>query len=459
MKSIGARLTFWYAITATATLGVLFVGGYFLLEGSLIHGLDLLNRAGYEQLRSRLGDDAGSLSPQTIEQRIRETTEHAKVLFYFDVHSSALGHVFRSTNLAGHDIPEIRGQKAFNVPVEGVGEVRASEFLIPPFDVMVATSTGPVRSTMATYVNTCAALLAAMLVASIFTGFGLSRLMLKPVRAIRQTALRIDPDSLDERIPVAPVRDEISDLARLLNQMFDRLAVAFAEVRRFTADASHELKTPLSLVRLHAEKLLMDSTLGSAQRESVQIQLEEVERLNRIIEELLFLSRARANAVKLAATAQDPAPFLQSFSLDAAALAEDRGCAFAYSHSGSGSAAFEAGRVRQVLLNLVSNALKVSPPGGRITLESTLDDDAWHLSVTDQGPGLEPEQRKRMFDPFVRFGSGAGDDQGSGLGLAICRSIVALHSGRIFAEPGPEGKGLRVAFAIPAASLDDARPA
>ena len=88
-----------------------------------------------------------------IADTIRETVEHARVLFYFDVHSSTLGTVFRSSNLYGHDIPEVRGKKAFNTVVEGVGEVRAGEFLIPPFDVLFATLLAPFRATMAFYVN------------------------------------------------------------------------------------------------------------------------------------------------------------------------------------------------------------------------------------------------------------------------------------------------------------------
>ena len=96
---------------------------------------------------------------------------------------------------------------------------------------------------------------------------------LRPVRLIRQTAMHIGSDNLSERIPVPQVKDEISDLASLLNQMFDRIEAGFNQVRRFTADASHELKTPLSLVRLHAEKLLVDGGLAPAHQEAVLVQV------------------------------------------------------------------------------------------------------------------------------------------------------------------------------------------
>jgi signal transduction histidine kinase len=448
VKTIGARLTAWYALTATATLLVLFVIGYFLLQRSLIHGLDLLNAAEYEQIRSLLGPDPKRLDPSLIDERIRDTTEHAKVLFYIDVHSKEAGTIFRSTNLAGRDIPDVKGERQFNVVVPDIGELRVGEFIIEPYEVVIATSLQQVREAMSFYINVCAGLLLAMLIGSIFIGFGLSRLVLRPVRAMRATALRIGSDNLGERIPVAEVKDEISDLARLLNQMFDRLAESFDQIRRFTADASHELKTPLSLVRLHAEKLLMGSGVTQSQRESAQVQLEELARLNQMIDELLFLSRADARATVLSPRPLDPAVFLHNFAPDAAVLAEDRGVRFAYTHRGSGSAAADSNRLRQVLMNLLSNALKVAPSGSAVVLESELESGSWRVGVSDEGPGLDATQRERMFDRFVRFAADA-DDRGTGLGLAICRSIVELHGGRIYAESGPLGRGLRVVIEIP----------
>jgi signal transduction histidine kinase len=287
-----------------------------------------------------------------------------------------------------------------------------------------------------------------MLVVSVVIGVALSRVALRPVRLIRETAKRIGSDNLSERIPVGAVRDEISELARLLNQMFDRLEYSFNQIRRFTAEASHELKTPLSLVRLQAEKLLMGGELKPAQEEALQMQLEEVARLSRIIEELLFLSRAEARAITFALKPQDPVKFLQVFAQDARVLAEHHGRQFALACAGTGTVSFEENRIRQVLLNLLANALDASPPGSLITLSSSVGDGIWRVTVADQGPGVPAEQRERIFERFVRLDNRSGD-QGSGLGLAICRSIIELHDGRIRAESGADGRGLRVIFEIP----------
>ena len=452
MKSIGSRITLFYAVTVVATLACLFVAGHYLLEKQLIYQLDELNEAQFKHLQATLGPNYRTLTPQTIDDRIRDVTESASALFYIDLHGPMTNRFFKSNNLRGRTIPDIPGENVYTVDVNGIGELRVSEFLLPPFDVTVGTPMAPLRDAMAGYRRVFFGLLIATLIVSVVVGYVLSRLMLHPVRVIQATANRIRSDNLNERIPVGDVKDEISQLARFLNQMFDRLEASFAEIRRFTADASHELKTPLSLVRLHAERLLVNDYLASAQKESVHVQLEELGRVNRIIDELLFLSRADAQAVSVDMKEQKPAAFLCAFAQDASALAEHHGRHFSYTHEGDGAMAFGEQRMRQVLLNLLSNAVRASPPDGRITLRSVLLGDVWRITVDDEGPGLDAEQRSRVFERFVRFNHAGSDDKGSGLGLAICRSIVQLHRGRIFAEPGENGRGLRMVIEIPAAA-------
>jgi two-component system heavy metal sensor histidine kinase CusS len=450
VKSIGARLTVWYALCATATLAVLFVAGYYMLQNQMVRQLDQLNETQFKQLRTALGPNYAALTPEVINDRIRDVTESASTLFYIDMHGPMTNRFFKSSNLHGQSIPDIPGEHVFTTDVPGVGLLRVREFILPPFEVIVATPLSPVYDVMTGYVNVSAALIVVMLLVSIALGFGLAQMVLRPMRAIRDTANRIRSDNLKERIPVENVKDEIAELARLLNQMFDRLETSFDQIRRFTADASHELKTPLSLVRLHVERQLMRGLSDPAQTESMHVQLEELARVNQIIDELLFLSRADAQAIAIDAQLQGPAGFLHSFAQDASALAEHHGRRFSYTHEGEGEVKFEEKRMRQVLLNLLANALNASPPEGRITLHSKLGEGMWRIAVEDEGPGLNPEQRRQIFERFVRFGPPSASDKGSGLGLAICRSIVQLHKGRIFALGGESGRGLRMVIEIPA---------
>ena len=454
MKSIGARITFWFVLSSTLALACLFAAGYRLLQNYVIHDLDLLNAAEFQQIRARLGSDYALLNPEIISERIRQTTEYAPALFYISIDAPGHGSLFRSKNLAGHPLPDVKGKRVFNGNMPGIGELRIAEFLLPPFDVSIGTPMGQARRAMVAYAQVSLALLLGMILASIMIGLGLSRLMLRPVRLIGETANRIRSDNLTERISITGIDDEISDLARLLNQMFDRLESSFNQVRQFSAEVSHELKTPLSLVRLHAEKLLVDGTLSQTQEEAVLVQLEELARVNQMVDELLFLSRAEAQGVRMDMAVQDPHRFLQNFEQDAYALTEHHGRRLRCTHLGKGKVAFEERWLRQVVLNVLTNALKASPPGGLITLRSEFVPRFWRVSIEDEGPGLTREQCERAFERFVRFNPTGTEDRGSGLGLAICRSIIQLHSGQIHAEPGTGGKGLRVVFEIPASQQD-----
>lgn len=456
MKSIGARLALWYAAAATATLAVLFVAGYYLLESYLIHGLDLLNQSEFNEIKARLGPDYQSLSPPVIDDRIRETTEYASVLFYINIHGHNIGTIFSSSNLRGGEIPDIIGEHKYDIDWGTVGLLRVGEFILPPYDVVIATPERQVGGVMEGYAEVCIGLLAVMLGISVAIGFGLSRVALRPLRLIRETASRIGANNLGERIPVPARNDEFSQLALLLNAVFARLEASFTHVRRFAADASHELKTPLSLIRLHAEKLLASGALYGENEEEILALLEELIRLNSTIDELLFLSRAEGRSLTLELAPHDPAALLANFSIDAQVLAESRGLHFSYSHDGAGRAMLEPRWLRRVLLNLLSNAVNASPPGGHIRLCSTISDKGWRVSLEDEGPGVPAADRQRIFDRFVRLQSDSPTGhQGSGLGLAICRGIVELHNGKIYAEPGTDERGLRVVVELPTLSSDE----
>jgi len=187
MKSIGARLALWYAAAATTTFACLFLVGYYLLHSYLIHGLDLLNQSEFEQIRAHLGPDYRSLSAAVIDQRIRETTEFASVLFYIDIHDHNKT-IFFSSNLQGRSIPDIKGYRKYDVDWDNLGQLRVGEFIMAPYDVIIATPEIQVAGVMDGYAEVCAALLALMLAMSIAIGLGLSHVALRPVRAIRATA-------------------------------------------------------------------------------------------------------------------------------------------------------------------------------------------------------------------------------------------------------------------------------
>ena len=294
------------------------------------------------------------------------------------------------------------------------------------------------------------------MLASIFFGHRLSRLALDPIRRIQQTAQRINANNLSARISTTGGNDEVADLGILLNQMFGRLEGSFQRLSRFAGDASHELKTPLSLIRLQSERLLLHGNLGPGQQEVIQQQLESINRLNSVIDSLLFLAKSEVGAIRPNVARHHTVDFIDLFREDAQALCEDQGIVFEVVRNEPATASFDATLIRQVLLNLVTNALRITPARGRISLASWQQDGRWTVTVEDLGPGLPANQLERVFEPFARVDPPSEgqpfNDTGTGLGLAICRGVLEVHHGKIHAENRRSGPGLRVSFELPVAS-------
>lgn len=459
MKSIGARLTFGYALSATISFAILSLMGSRLLEARLVEGLDELNAAEFRQLQAHIGPDYASVSPTLLEKRLANVNSYESVLFYISIENPKSGEkIFNSSNLRGQAIPDIKGKRKFSADAPGLGALRINEFLLPPYDVTVATSARNSNTAIRAYALTSVALVLAMLLVSIVIGRGMSQIVLKPIRTIRATADRIRSDNLSERIPVSDVRDELSELSEMLNRTFDRLERTFIQMRRFSEEVSHELKTPLSLLRLHAEQILRDGTAMHA--DAAVEQIEEIARLNRFIDQMLFLSQAEADSIALDLIPIDPRSFIEAFAADAAVLADDSGHRFTANVRGRGLVAVDESRLRQVLFNMTVNAIKASPAGSEILLTAKFSKDVWRITVEDDGPGVSAEERERMFDRFVQLDHSSGNSaRGSGLGLTISRSIVRLHGGSIWAEPSRHLGGLALVVELPRVTREREDPA
>ena len=406
-------------------------------------------------VRGRLGPDSHALDAATLADRIREHTEIDAALYFFQVHDATRGVIFRSANLGAAILPDLAaGRAAWTATVPPHGRLRLSEYHSGPWHVQIASSLDPMDRLLRNYTRVAGALMAVIALASVLLGYAFSRYALGPVGAIAATARRISADNLGERIPAPRDAGELADLARLLNGMFDRLEASFAHARRFSADVSHELKTPLALVRLNAEKLRTRVAADPESAALVDDLVEDAGRMHALIERLLFLAKAESGTLTLSLQPQDPAAVVRDFAEDAEALAEDAGARFALEPGPAGGPVrCDPGLVRQLLLNLTTNALRVTPPGGTVRLRSAQGDGRWRLELEDEGPGLPPEQLERIFERFTRFAATAGSDQantGQGLGLAICRGIVDLHHGKIRAENRADRSGLRMIVELPA---------
>lgn len=450
MKSITTRLTAAFAVIVTATTALLLALGGWLLVHQLGDGIRLLHEAEFEEVEGRLAPEPGRLTVAELGERLRRHTEIDAALFFFQVCTPDSTVVFRSLNLGDTLLPRANGNDGAHrvVNVAPHGRLLVSEFQAGPWRVQIASPLAMNDRLLASFLKIAALLLALALVAGAGLGYAFTRFALRPVRVIEQTASRIRGDNLGERIPVPHSRDEIAALAALLNRMFDRLEESFNQVRRFTADASHELKTPLALLRLNAERIRTRVADDSEAAAAADELLAQADHLHRIIEVLLFLAKADAGVLNPAMQMGNPQTLLAGLVEDATALAEDRGVRFALVRNDSGCARFEPTLLRQLLMNLLTNALKVSAAGATVQLESICADGRWQLRLTDEGPGLPSDQLGRVFERFVRHEPTAGGG-GHGLGLAICRSIAELHGGAIRMANRPDRSGLCVTVDLP----------
>lgn len=450
MSSFRVQVTRRLALLVTSvTIAVLLAGGL-LLNHQIEHGLELLHEVEAQEIGQLLGEDT-SLSADEMERRISHDADSDAALFFIQV--SRGDHIaFRSDNLGDTLLPISHpAGRHWTTRLPFLGRVRLSTYQRGPWLIVLGSALRPSERLLADYAKISLGLVLGVGLLSVGLGYAFSRATLAPLRAIDATARRIRADNLGERIPVSG-HDELAALAQLLNETFDRLQVSFEQVRRFSADASHELKTPLALVRLNAERLrprFANDPEGAAALDDL---LEEVARMHGVIERLLFIAKSESGALAISRRALAVAPWLEALAEDAQALAEDRGARFALGQNAAGELNVDADLVRQMLLNLVTNAVTASPSGGLVQLDSRAENGAWTFTVVDEGPGIPPEHLARAFERFTRFPapeSAAESTRGHGLGLAICRAIADLHGGTIRAENRRDRSGLRVVVTLP----------
>jgi heavy metal sensor kinase len=288
-----------------------------------------------------------------------------------------------------------------------------------------------------------------------FGGYWLMRRSLKPVDEITSRAEGITSSNLSERLPVIKTGDELERLSTSLNRMIARLEDAFQHIHRFSADASHELRTPLTILQLELEEMIQHHDLPLVIIDQIGSALEETQRLSRIVESLMAISRLDAGEVKMEKVLLDLGELAASTAEQMKLLGEEKAVRLACHVDPGVRVLGDQSRLKQVVVNLIDNAIKYTPQGGRVTVNVRAVEGGAQLEVADNGLGMSPEVISHVFERFYRADKARSRDSGgAGLGLAIVKAICSAHGADIQVA-SQEGKGSIFRVELPLAHVQE----
>lgn len=300
--------------------------------------------------------------------------------------------------------------------------------------------------------------LPAILFVSLAGGYFLAGRFLSPIDDMARKAKQITADNLSERLGIGEQDDELNRLAGVVNDMLDRLEESFGRLSRFTSDASHELRTPLAVIRSLGENALKTRRASALDEDVIGSILEETDRVTRLLDGLLTLTRAEAGQLPLSTEEID----LSEATLDVVnclrVLAEEKAQRLAFEGEPGLRVRLDESTFKQALINLVANAIQYTPEGGRIAVRVRRSIALGALvEVDDDGPGIAIEHRARIFERFYRVDKDRSRASGgSGLGLAIARWAIGLNGGTLAFEP-KRGPGSLFLIALPLAMSKSAQ--
>jgi heavy metal sensor kinase len=449
IRSIRARLTLWYTSLLTATFILLGGVGYGLLGYTLSKETDAALRGVAQVLAEREGAVAGGFVPPDIDDVFRRFFGFSPMDRYFE-RLDPFGRLGPGQPPSGPGrlplSPQARKNALEGLPtfetLEGLGPYPVRVLTWPVIKagrvislVQVGMSRENLVATRRRFLLAMAAVLPIALVLAGGGGWMLARRALRPVDRMTESARRISAEHLTKRVDETGVGDELDRLAQTLNAMLGRLDAAFREMRQFTADASHELQTPLTILKGEMEVALRSPRSPEEYQRILKSALEEIDRIARLVEGLLLLARADAGVLRMDRRTVDLAQLIEEVYGQARILAEAHSLHFRLGPVEPLSVQGDYAHLRRLLLNLVDNAVKYTPPDGRVTI-SLKSSGGWaSIRVEDTGMGISPEDQSRIFQRFYRSAEARSRGEGgAGLGLCIAQSIAEAHGGRIEVE-------------------------
>lgn len=441
-RSIRFRLTAWYSTVLAMALAIFGVFTWFAVREILFHAVDETLADRVEGVRGFMQNQIGALSVEEIRDEFKEHSVLGPGGDLFQVCDAAGVWLYRSAPLENDDVAI--GLPA-SLPAKGLVEdrqvagtslrfhSRSVTVLGKPYTIQVAAPTHELVEGLTGFKWALMLLVPIVMLAATAGGWWMSRRALHPVDHITTTARSIGEQNLGKRLPEPNTQDELQRLSETLNQMLDRIEGAFRRVTQFTADASHELRTPVALIRTTSELALRKHRSEFEYREALGEIHDEAIRTTDLIENLLTLARADAGKETLDRVPVDLASLVQEVSGRAEKLASQKGITLAWqTPEGIAQISGDRGTLRRLFFILLDNAVKYTPAGGHVQLDITQLPEKVIVEVRDSGVGISDQDLPHIFERFYRSDkSRSRDSGGAGLGLSLAKWIVEVHGGCI----------------------------
>ncbi|MDQ3622854.1 MAG: HAMP domain-containing histidine kinase, partial [Verrucomicrobiota bacterium] len=449
-RSLRLRLALWYAAAAAVVLSAFAWFVYEVIEHRLAAEIDRQLRIDFDLIEAQLDIDAGGRIHWTLRGSHGDEG-FARISAWFEVWSES-----RELLLRRWPVPEAKIKNAPSAPQTSTLQFATIEIERGLFlrvmerparvqgrgvVVRLFRDETEMRRTLREVVEVSVLGLPLAVLLSAIGGYFITARSLAALRAMERQARRITSESLSERLPNPNPDDELGRLATVFNETLARLEASFAELQRFTADASHELRSPLTALRAVGEVALRDGDDPAMLRETVGSMLEEAQRLTDLVDALLTLARMDAAKTAVARERVDIAALLGEVRDQIELLAADKQQTIAITCDPQLSAEVDRTLLRLALVNLVHNAIQHSPPGTRIELNGAHRDAGLEIVVRDNGPGIAPVLHAKIFERFFRIDKARSRAEGGvGLGLAIAKQAMERNGGCIEVESA-SGRG------------------
>ncbi|MDP9098813.1 MAG: ATP-binding protein [Verrucomicrobiota bacterium] len=426
--TLRARVALWTVAVVTGALILFGASAAWYLRKELRENLDDEISAEAREFISELSEQQLDWrKPHNTEEFFREQAVHIQNVEVYDRDGHFL---YRSPKLGSEEILRAAGnRKLFDVKTKS-GAVRFAVFEAGDIRFALGRELRGVTESLLGLVSAYLFTLPLIILAAGAGGWWIAHRATAPVNMIAVQAQKISASDLHQRIPLPASGDEIGNLALVLNAMFDRLQRSFEQVTRFTSDASHELKTPLALMRAELELALGSESIPPAQRELLSDLIEQCSELSQIVDGLLFLSRTDDRRLAIEQSPIDLVALVRELLEDAEILAAQAGLTIVCDLPAQLPVTGDVRLLRRAIMNLLGNAIKHNHTGGRVVVTAASDGENAVLAIRNTGPRIPPAAQGKVFERFYRSDSSRNKETGGhGLGLSIAREIARAHRG------------------------------